>query len=353
MRRIQIMATYIPTGGIGVYPSDVVVEEAIERLTAAAPPPSRQALPPPPPPPPPSPPPAAAPPPATSQTCAAGDVTCSKSSTAGGDWLAQIAASVAQVRAGVAQVGASMKKMMEFLTATAAMVVALPAHMSAAGQGAARVFSTSKNQWRFAIGASTALIVYLGSKLLRALLRVRDYLNDNVFLRRLDWRSAQRQRLLVASTWRTDRLAIDLEGVLALNPPAPSPKRSWRLPALTGGARGRARGGGDANAQGEDLHGNPYRELAPKAQEGLRALVNKYQQTNVLVFTDARSRTQERAILEWLEGTQLLQRSGMVTSSSHSYSFSPRTHGFLSTTIPAVINNNNDGNEIVRKGDML
>ena len=29
------------------------------------------------------------------------------------------------------------------------------------------------------------------------------------------------------------------------------------------------------------------------------------------------------------------------TSSSHSHSFSPRTHGFRSTTIPAVINNNN------------
>jgi hypothetical protein len=28
------------------------------------------------------------------------------------------------------------------------------------------------------------------------------------------------------------------------------------------------------------------------------------------------------------------------TSSSHSHSFSPRTHGFRSTTIPAVINNN-------------
>jgi hypothetical protein len=30
------------------------------------------------------------------------------------------------------------------------------------------------------------------------------------------------------------------------------------------------------------------------------------------------------------------------TSSSHSHSFSPRTHGFRSTTIPAVINNNNN-----------
>ena len=29
------------------------------------------------------------------------------------------------------------------------------------------------------------------------------------------------------------------------------------------------------------------------------------------------------------------------TSSSHSHSFSPRTHGFRSTTIPAVVNNNN------------
>ena len=41
------------------------------------------------------------------------------------------------------------------------------------------------------------------------------------------------------------------------------------------------------------------------------------------------------------------------TSSSHSHSFSPRTHGFRSTTIPAVINNNNRHVSVPPRGILL
>jgi hypothetical protein len=40
------------------------------------------------------------------------------------------------------------------------------------------------------------------------------------------------------------------------------------------------------------------------------------------------------------------------TSSSHSHSFSPRTHGFRSTTIPAVINNNKGGAHVRNRWGM-
>ena len=108
------MATYTPTGAVGVFPSDEVVEEAIERFSAAAP---TDLLP-------------------TRQTCAAGDATCGSGEPASSR-----------------PAGESLQKMFDAVSATAAMA-----------QAAGTQLASPRSQWSLLVAFVTAVVVYVFTK---------------------------------------------------------------------------------------------------------------------------------------------------------------------------------------------
>ena len=120
------MVTYTPEGTVNVFPSDEVVEEAIERLSSGTThePSATESIAPPLP-----------PPPQHGQTCAAGDSTCA-SGTAGGTGA-----------------GESLKKMADMLSATAAMANVAGTHIV-----------SPRSQWSLLVASVTALVVYVGTK---------------------------------------------------------------------------------------------------------------------------------------------------------------------------------------------
>ena len=278
----QIMATYIPTGEVklpacrmpcvadvmrlkwlpralsqgSVFPSDDVVEQAIERLSAAAPPAA--------PPPAPAPAPERQTPP--SNTCEGG--TCPADKMEGTrDWLT---------------------KAMLLATQICDVATLAGSHIASAN-GRASVL----------VGIAAALAVYVGTQAMRLVLRVRDWMRDFIFVRTVDWKSPQRQGLLKDPTgWRKDRVGIDILGVVAVLDEEWAAAVKRRDPKV-------------------DRHANPFKHIAPKASQGLRALVKKYQQTNVFLIAEASSARQERAVLEFLEETRVLTGPGILANHSH------------------------------------
>ena len=116
------MVTYTPLGTVNVFPSDEVVEEAIERLSAASTrkPSATESIAP-----------LLTPPPQHGQTCAAGDSTCA-SGTSGGTGARE-----------------SLKKMADMLSATAAMANVAGTHIA-----------SPRSQWSLLVALVTALVVY-------------------------------------------------------------------------------------------------------------------------------------------------------------------------------------------------
>ena len=110
----QIMATYIPTGAVSVFPTDEVVEQAIERLSAA----------------PPSTPSSARSPPLPGRTCPAGDDACPAEKS-----------------------GGTVDKIAGMATATAAMAAEAGAHIA-----------SPRSQWSLLVAVVTALVAYVGTK---------------------------------------------------------------------------------------------------------------------------------------------------------------------------------------------
>ena len=162
--------------------------------------------------------------------------------------------------------------------------------------------ASTHGQKSILVGILSAFAVYVGNKVLRTALRVRDWMRDFIFVRKVDWKSPQRQSLVLKDPqgWRKERVGIDVTGVVALLD-------------LEWAAAVKKR---DPNV---DRHANPFSHIAPKASQGLQALVKKYQQTNVFLLADAASGKQERALLDFLESTRVLpgQGPGMLAHSSH------------------------------------
>lgn len=116
----QIMVTYTPTGAVSVFPTDEVVEQAIERLSVAVPPPPT----------PPSTPASAPSPPPPGRTCAAGDGACPAEKSRG----------TVHTIAGMA-------------TATAAMAAEVGAHIA-----------SPRSQWSLLVAVVTTIVVYVATK---------------------------------------------------------------------------------------------------------------------------------------------------------------------------------------------
>ena len=155
----QIIVTFAPTGAQHVFPADEVVEQAIERLSAAAAPAAPAAQSPAPPPP------------------AAGG-----GGGGGGGWMAWAEQATALVVAAA--------------TAAAAWPMALLDAVGGAGALARGATSSAAAPWSVGVGVVTAVAVYAGARLWRAVQRGRAWLRDFVWMRRIDWSSPQRQRLL-------------------------------------------------------------------------------------------------------------------------------------------------------------
>ena len=162
--------------------------------------------------------------------------------------------------------------------------------------------ASTHGQKSILVGILSAFAVYVGSKVLRTALRVRDWMRDFIFVRKVDWKSPQRQSLVLKDPqgWRKERVGIDVTGVVALIDSEWAAAVKKRDPKV-------------------DRHANPFSHIAPKASQGLQALVKKYQQTNVFLLADAASGKQERALLDFLEATRVLpgQGPGMLAHSSH------------------------------------
>ena len=258
------MATYVPTGALSVFPTDEVVEEALERLPAAAPPPPL------PPPTPASTPASVSSPPPPSQTCAAGDGKCAAGKSRG---------TVTDI-AGMA-------------TATATMAAEAGAYIT-----------SPRSRWSLLVAVITTLVVYVGTKMVRVGLRVREWIISTIFVRNIDWKTPKRHALLKDTTgWRKERVGIDMQGIIGVLHPHLSHSAS---PAKKGEQQRGAQHADLPNAQACS-----FCEVAPKALQGLRALVKRYQGTNVFLITEASSKKQEQAVLEWVEWSRVLLSVGI------------------------------------------
>jgi hypothetical protein len=164
--------------------------------------------------------------------------------------------------------------------------------------------TSPQSRWSLLVAVITTLVVYIGTKVVRVGLRVREWIISTIFVRNIDWKTPKRLGLLKDTTgWRKERVGIDMQGIIGVLHPHLSHSAS---PAKKGEQQR-----GSQHADLPNAQACSFCQVAPKAQQGLRALVKRYQGTNVFLITEASSKKQEQAVLEWVEMSRVLHSVGI------------------------------------------